>query len=232
MRVKDLEAVLGKHPPVSQDLLIDIVFHCNSDCHWEFVSNSCGAMCAIPPYCDFRIVPFGILYVLDYLSLSWGITSTTITWLQSGLLRRYLSLVATLMPAGQPCICQIFECWVPRLFQWRRNWPWHVQRSQEASSCQPRNYSRAAQTITDPAVISVAFHQDSKALAQAWSPAEYVHAAFPNWKAKRPQLSATQVVVRILMFLSCLPARRSLAHPGQFASMPRKFARPKQSCPI
>ena len=69
-------------------------------------------------YMGALIVPFGILYVLDYLSLSWGITSTTITWLQSGLLRRYL------------------------------------------------NYSRAAQTITDPAVISVAFHQDSKALAQ------------------------------------------------------------------
>ena len=39
-----------------------------------------------------RIVPFGIHYVFDYFSLSWGITSTTITWLQSGLLRRYLSL--------------------------------------------------------------------------------------------------------------------------------------------
>eukprot|EP00435_Cladocopium_sp_Y103_P050646 s1218_g15.t1 len=64
------------------------------------------------------IVPFGILYVLDYFSLSWGITSTTITWLQSGLLRRYL------------------------------------------------NYSSAAQTIADPAVISVAFHQDSSALAK------------------------------------------------------------------
>ncbi|CAL1135132.1 unnamed protein product [Cladocopium goreaui] len=64
------------------------------------------------------IVPFGILYVFDYFSLSWGITSTTITWLQSSLLRRYL------------------------------------------------NYNSAAQTITDPAVISVAFHQDSRALAK------------------------------------------------------------------
>lgn len=64
------------------------------------------------------IVPFGIHYVFDYFSLSWGITSTTITWLQSGLLRRYL------------------------------------------------NYNSAAQTITDPAVISVAFHQDSRALAK------------------------------------------------------------------
>lgn len=39
-----------------------------------------------------RIGPFAVLYLFEYLSLGWGINGTTITWIQSAVLRRYLHL--------------------------------------------------------------------------------------------------------------------------------------------
>eukprot|EP00913_Durusdinium_trenchii_P009310 g8749.t1 len=43
-------------------------------------------------YMGALIGPFAVLYLFEYLSLGWGINGTTITWIQSAVLRRYLHL--------------------------------------------------------------------------------------------------------------------------------------------
>ena len=77
-------------------------------------------------------MPFALIYVFEYLSLTWGITGTTVTWLQSALLRRYL------------------------------------------------NYSSAALSVTDPAVMGVAINRDAQSLAQAGIEPPFVTFLYQN----------------------------------------------------
>ncbi|CAJ1348868.1 unnamed protein product [Effrenium voratum] len=53
------------------------------------------------------IVPFAILHIFEYLSLSWGVNGATTTWVQSALLRRYLNYSTAAQSVTQPAHIQV-----------------------------------------------------------------------------------------------------------------------------